>query len=118
MVKGELQSALADRYTIERELGRGGMATSPIPSHPVVFVSFRPVWNQSRSVRLRRLATSVTRAHGVPSLDPASPILRLLLTRDLRRDGVADGRPARSTSRHRALGHRALQGAVRLMRVG
>jgi hypothetical protein len=45
MVKGELQSALADRYTIERELGRGGMATSPIPSHPVVFVSFRPVWN-------------------------------------------------------------------------
>jgi serine/threonine protein kinase len=27
MVKGELQSALADRYTIERELGRGGMAT-------------------------------------------------------------------------------------------
>ena len=26
MVKGEL-SALADRYTIERELGRGGMAT-------------------------------------------------------------------------------------------
>jgi hypothetical protein len=32
MVKGELQSALADRYTIERELGRGGRATSPIPS--------------------------------------------------------------------------------------
>src|SRR6478672_2665782 len=29
MVKGELQSALADRYTIERELSRGGMATSP-----------------------------------------------------------------------------------------
>ena len=27
MVKGELQSALADRYTIERELSRGGMAT-------------------------------------------------------------------------------------------
>ena len=27
MVKGELQAALADRYTIERELGRGGMAT-------------------------------------------------------------------------------------------
>jgi hypothetical protein len=32
MVKGELQSTLADRYTIEHELGRGGMATSPIPS--------------------------------------------------------------------------------------
>jgi hypothetical protein len=32
MVKGELQSALADRYTIEHELGRDGMATSPIPS--------------------------------------------------------------------------------------
>jgi hypothetical protein len=31
MVKGELQSALADRYTI--------------PVHPVVFVSLRPVWN-------------------------------------------------------------------------
>jgi hypothetical protein len=84
MVKRELQSALADRYTIERELGRGGMATvylaqdvrhdrprelmqprcarlrawlwrfvrqrgcSPVvtdPVHPVVFVSFRPVWN-------------------------------------------------------------------------
>jgi hypothetical protein len=28
MVKGELQSALADRYTIERELGRGGMGTT------------------------------------------------------------------------------------------
>jgi hypothetical protein len=34
MVKGESQSALTDRYTIERELGRGGMATSPIPSIP------------------------------------------------------------------------------------
>jgi hypothetical protein len=34
MVKGELQSALADRYTIERELGLGGTATSPIPSIP------------------------------------------------------------------------------------
>jgi len=35
MVKGELQSALADRYTIERELGLGGTATSPIPSIPL-----------------------------------------------------------------------------------
>jgi len=26
-----LKSALADRYTIERELGRGGMAT--VPAH-------------------------------------------------------------------------------------
>jgi len=27
MVKGELRSGLADRYTTERELGRGGKAT-------------------------------------------------------------------------------------------
>jgi hypothetical protein len=27
MVKGELQAILADHHTIERELGRGGMAT-------------------------------------------------------------------------------------------
>jgi hypothetical protein len=42
MVKGELQSALADRYTIERELGRGGMASSPIPSIPSCSSGHKP----------------------------------------------------------------------------
>ena len=27
MILDQLQSAIADRYTVERELGRGGMAT-------------------------------------------------------------------------------------------
>jgi hypothetical protein len=44
-----LSSALVDRYTIEREIGRGGMATVV-----VAFVSLASCWRPSRPQAHRR----------------------------------------------------------------
>jgi len=61
-----LKAALADRYVIQREIGQGGMAATPVASCHVL------TWTQGQT---RSARTSTSRPH--PSLSrfgPAPPL--------------------------------------------
>ncbi|MDF2759739.1 MAG: protein kinase, partial [Thermomicrobiales bacterium] len=74
----KLKAALADRYTLERELGRGGMATVYLAhdrrhSRPVAIKVVHPELAQAlgteRFLREIQIAASLNHPHILPLLD-------------------------------------------------
>jgi hypothetical protein len=74
-----LQAALAERYTLERELGRGGMATVYLARRPGdesgAEAPARPRNRVLTGRRLRAVHASASRSSAEPALQSGTPTL-------------------------------------------